>query len=357
VSNQSEISILESHYPVAQLLGFWEQSQLSSWNKQQKILPCPVCRSASNKKIAEWKVDNFFYALFDDDEKRLENIYLTDIVPNVSISSLQAYRRTVDQALSGKLSVSFLQCEDCEAAYQNYPHTEESVSAYYRKYYRIPYEELNQETAHLIMGRTDTRWIGQQRSLVNYFWQVIKDNNPHSVLDIGCAEGHSCKLLEEKGLVSYGIEPSEQMVRFAKEKLGLSNVIAASYCEESYQPKQFDAILSHHVIEHVFDFKKFLRAVRFHLRDGGKFLLQTPCIETFQNKSKLDLVLFGGHLQVFSEKALLLLLHEAGFREEEVLLAPLDLNELPNEKRGEEGTAVWGDDPGGISICAVSIYP
>ena len=99
------------------------------------------------------------------------------------------------------------------------------------------------------------------------------------VLDVGCAEGFVCKRLKDMGFEAYGVEPHPDMVRYAKEKLGLGYVTHGVYGKDLYPERFFDGIVMSHVLEHVFDVRGFISALWWHLKPDGVLVIEVPCLE------------------------------------------------------------------------------
>src|SRR3989344_9438654 len=107
----------------------------------------------------------------------------------------------------------------------------------------------------------------------------IKAKKNLTILDIGCGAGFFLDEAKRFGFRPFGIEPSEELVRYAKKNLKL-NVIKGEFPTKKLQKKKFDVIILSQVIEHLTNPKIFLENIYQYLKDDGIFYLATPNIES-----------------------------------------------------------------------------
>jgi ubiquinone/menaquinone biosynthesis C-methylase UbiE len=158
------------------------------------------------------------------------------------------------------------------------------------------------------------------------------------VLDVGCGTGNQVLHLQQLGLQAMGVEPSEEMRKFAEAKLPAGAIQNASILELPFPEGSFDFVYSIEVLRYLDSEDNIagLREIRRVLKPGGTFF------GTFVNFWALDgfsLVVglrklkkrwFGKNLTCHTEmttpKKLRQLLFSAGFTEIEVhgaMIAPL----------------------------------
>jgi SAM-dependent methyltransferase len=100
---------------------------------------------------------------------------------------------------------------------------------------------------------------------------AIKD-----LLVTGCGEAHEAEYLAEQLACNVkGIDIDLPDAARARSREGLE-LIQGSALELPYADASFDAIFSHHVIEHVGDHEKHLAEAKRVLRPGGAFYVGTP---------------------------------------------------------------------------------
>jgi predicted SAM-dependent methyltransferase len=78
-----------------------------------------------------------------------------------------------------------------------------------------------------------------------------------------------------------------------------------------------DFVFIEHCIEHVTgpEAFRFMKEVRRILKDGGTFRVCVPELARLDREAAEDIIVNHGHLQVFSEETLRLMLQTAGFRQ------------------------------------------
>jgi SAM-dependent methyltransferase len=96
-------------------------------------------------------------------------------------------------------------------------------------------------------------------------------------LDIGCGAGAYLLAAKELGWDVKGVEPSESHSRMGRA-MGLT-IDDGYFRAEDFPPDHFDFVLLSHVIEHIYDQKKFISDMLTVTRTGGIGLLITPNVE------------------------------------------------------------------------------
>jgi len=107
------------------------------------------------------------------------------------------------------------------------------------------------------------------------------------LLEIGCGSGSYLTLMRMLGWTVSGIEPDPVAAAVAAKTTGCP-IHVGTIDDVSFKPGSFDAIISHHVIEHVSDPKSFVASAARLLAKGGIMAVQTP------NFGSLGHRLFGG---------------------------------------------------------------
>ncbi len=148
-----------------------------------------------------------------------------------------------------------------------------------------------------------------------------------SMLDIGCGSGRLMYVARRAGWQVKGLELSEPMAKFIRDKLG-EEVLVADFlqvdpCEIS--DTLFDLICLRHVLEHLPDCLLAMRKLRALLKPRGHVLIEIPNVESISKKVKRAVVNSGlrqpryptdmkiGHANEFCRASFEYLLKETGF--------------------------------------------
>jgi SAM-dependent methyltransferase len=152
-----------------------------------------------------------------------------------------------------------------------------------------------------------------------------------TVLDIGCGCGLFLFNMVASGWRTAGLEPSEQAVAFATQRLGLGQIWRGDTASAGFSREQFDLVTMWHVLEHVADPLDTLRRLRPWLRADGLLAVCVPNIQSLQAR------VFGRfwfhldvprHLLHYSPVTLQVLLRKAGF-------------DIIERERGCDNTTGW----------------
>ena len=210
--------------------------------------------------------------------------------------------------------VTFFFCGECSLFFQK-RFTPPSVR-YDRDYFFSEYRKQ--------YGRTYLEDFSHIKSLASKRLELFtRSAHPdhYTLLDVGCAYGPFLQAADETGFAVYGIDVSEEAVRYVKQELGLK---AAQTSFLDYEPELFDeppssfnVITMWYVIEHMERLKPVLEKVNRLLADDGLFCLSTPNssgisgridVKSFLEASPAD------HYSIWNPKAAKKILKRFGFR-------------------------------------------
>lgn len=115
--------------------------------------------------------------------------------------------------------------------------------------------------------------------LINHFLQELPPDDALNILDIGCGTGNYTDLLQKvtqaKHYQVYGIEPSEGMIRKARQKNSYIIFQQATAEEIPFEDDFFDFIFMTDVIHHVPDIRKMFSEIHRILKPHGKVCIMT----------------------------------------------------------------------------------
>jgi SAM-dependent methyltransferase len=96
------------------------------------------------------------------------------------------------------------------------------------------------------------------------------------VLDAGCGSGYGTAELATVASEVLGIDASEEAIQYAQEQYGVPGLRFEQGSCASLPGENYGLITAFEVIEHLEDWRGFLREARRVLAPGGRFLVSTP---------------------------------------------------------------------------------
>ena len=109
-------------------------------------------------------------------------------------------------------------------------------------------------------------------------------------LELGCGEGHLCRLLETRGFEATGVDISGVAIGWAREKAAEASTaryVQADLCAPDVLPEErFDLIVDGNCLHCIIgdDRVQFLRNARRLLADGGVFFISSLCSKNGKNR-------------------------------------------------------------------------
>jgi SAM-dependent methyltransferase len=235
------------------------------------------------------------------------------------------HARLADRLFGTSGEWGYRRCSDvaCGLAWIDPVPVEQDLALAYRGYYThappVEAGPTSRARPSGVGGLATVLWaatsIARERSRLDAF--LLDTRAPGRVLEIGCGTGERLVRLRERGWEVEGQEIDPPAAAVTVERLGRSARVHVGPLEELALPaSSYDAVVSSHVLEHVYDPAAVLCEARRILRADGVLTAITP------NVASLGHRLFGRdwfyldpprHLQLFTPRALTRLAHEAGF--------------------------------------------
>jgi 2-polyprenyl-3-methyl-5-hydroxy-6-metoxy-1,4-benzoquinol methylase len=136
------------------------------------------------------------------------------------------------------------------------------------------YDDFASEYADMVAAREE-KGI-EQEPIIPLFLKILGDVSSLATLDAGCGEGYLSRILAHRGANVTGIDISARLVEIARKK-GPEGRITYQVADLSqplpaYQ-NHFDLIVSHLVLNDVFDYRGFLSTLGSVTRPGGRMVL------------------------------------------------------------------------------------
>ncbi len=192
-------------------------------------------------------------------------------------------------------------------------------------------------------------WNQRRARMYGDFRKKFVAGRSGRLLDMGCGLGFFLKAMEPyTEWDAYGCEISAAAVRYAREKLGLQNVVCGQLENADLPQASFDIITMWDVIDHILRPDALLSHCRVLLRKGGICFIRTPNVSVQLLRARLKKAVRGmqpdlaymkasEHLHQYSMGSIRRLLERNGFADVEfVHLHPVE------SATGSKGTLVRG---------------
>jgi 2-polyprenyl-3-methyl-5-hydroxy-6-metoxy-1,4-benzoquinol methylase len=165
---------------------------------------------------------------------------------------------------------------------------EEDIAVAYQRYYthydqRVIKNAAIPKAAHKILKDVLSRATGLIREQLAIRTSYLGEQTPGKLLEYGCGAGDQLALMRTLGWTVEGVEIDPVACQRARQ---LHNLTVHEGTLESmgYTENSFDAILMHHVIEHVFDPVALLEECRRIIKPDGHVVVITPNAESWGYK-------------------------------------------------------------------------
>jgi 2-polyprenyl-3-methyl-5-hydroxy-6-metoxy-1,4-benzoquinol methylase len=174
-------------------------------------------------------------------------------------------------------------------------------------------------------------WNKARRRMHQDFARRFLVGGSGRLLDMGCGLGFFLKAVSPyANWEAYGCEISPAAVRYARETLGLQNVIRTRLEDADLPRSSFDLVTMWDVLEHVLRPDPLLGRCYSLLREGGICFIRTPNISVHLPRARLVRLMLGmrptvsylqarHHLHHYSKSSIRRLLERNGFSRVEFL--------------------------------------
>jgi SAM-dependent methyltransferase len=193
---------------------------------------------------------------------------------------------------------NFVLCKKCGIIFQNNPLSKPSLKEFYKYEYNTLYKG---KIANL--DKLFNKALTRGKRFKHLLKKVNIIDKIDSVFETGCATGANLYPFYLENKVVHGFDYDENLLTYGRNKgLNLFNIDDL----ENNSKKNYDLIISSHVLEHVLDPLDFLNSQIKHLKSGKFFLLEVPGPFSFhKNNNKIIDNLVNAHIYYFHEKFLI----------------------------------------------------
>ena len=147
--------------------------------------------------------------------------------------------------------------------------------------------------ANLVIHNRAERWVYkymfndiEQEHLARYKF-AIGFTSGKEVLDVACGSGYGSYLLATEGNAAkvQGFDLDESAIRYGNYRYGHPNVNRAVKNVLELSPElKFDVVVSFETIEHIPDYRLFLKKMKVALKSDGILMISTPIVESTSTK-------------------------------------------------------------------------
>jgi 2-polyprenyl-3-methyl-5-hydroxy-6-metoxy-1,4-benzoquinol methylase len=180
----------------------------------------------------------------------------------------------------------------------NSVHLYKCLDSHYRFFYPFNisgntffYEQLQKFDWYYI------EWKWEHEACLKYFQPGNK------VLEIGCAKGSFIERVSQMGSKATGLELNLKAATEGRSK-GLPILTETIEEHAGKFPGKYDVVCSFHVMEHIADIKKILKASIQALKPGGKLIISVPNNDSYLGLDKNYLNMPPHHMGLWNKKSL-----------------------------------------------------
>jgi len=242
-----------------------------------------------------------------------------DVCPLCQSPAIAKERAVKDHSIT-KETFDLFRCAACDFLFTQDPPTPETAGRYYKGEEYISHSDSQEGLVNKLYHRAREFMLGQKHRLVS------RVSAQKRLLDYGSGTGYFPDFMQRKGYSVRGIEIDAEARAYGNEKFGI-DVHAPEALFDLLQPNSFDVITLWHVLEHLYEPKKYLS--RFHelLAKDGKLIIAVP------NHTSKDARAYASdwaaydvprHLWHFSPATMRKMVGQSGFRVVETRHMPLD---------------------------------
>jgi 2-polyprenyl-3-methyl-5-hydroxy-6-metoxy-1,4-benzoquinol methylase len=229
---------------------------------------------------------------------------------------------TEHRAVFSEVETDILRCRRCRHVFSS-----ATTKPHYDEYWS---EEISAE---------DRAYFGEARNTMyeDFIRRFVRGGSGR-LLDMGCGLGFFLKAMAPYGSwEAHGCEISPSAVRYARETLGLSNVICGHLDDVAgFQPGSFDVVTMWDVLDHLAQPEPVLKQCHRLLGSSGVCFIRTPNVVVQLARARLRRMVRGvepgaaylqarDHAHHYSMKSIRRILERSGFsRVEFIHLHPVD---------------------------------
>ncbi len=219
---------------------------------------------------------------------------------------------------------AFVRCVRCGSAMLSPPPRACDVAGFYPRVYTFAPElaagwrRVLAQAEYAIFYRPSYR---AEARIVDRHCRPASGGRRGTVLDVGCGRGLRLLAFRRLGYEVHGCDFQADSVDYLNARLGIpARQGDVTTVDSLYAPESFDVITAFHLLEHLPDPGRAIRAFRSLLRPGGRLVVCLPLADSVQarvlGRRWAAFTEAPRHLALPSQTALAALLAECGFARE-----------------------------------------
>jgi len=168
-----------------------------------------------------------------------------------------------------KEKFELFQCSNCQFIFtQNVP-VENEIGKYYQSEDYISHSDTNEGLINKAYHFVRKIMLGRKYKLIK---SLYKGND---ILDIGCGTGYFLDFMKRKQYKTLGVEADSDARAQGIKNFGLDILPPEDLFNGAIKDK-FGIISLWHVLEHLYDPKEYMKAIRGILKDDGHLIIAVP---------------------------------------------------------------------------------
>lgn len=173
-----------------------------------------------------------------------------------------------DYTVSGE-SFSIAECRQCGFRFTADPPAESDCGRYYQSQDYISHSDTSAGLVNRIYHRVRKIMLGRKAGLLAD--KAIKK----TLLDFGSGTGYFAAHMQSLGFDATGIEMDDQAREFSKRQFGIKALSTEGFLTAKFG-QQFGYITLWHVLEHLYNPDRYMKAFYDLLEDNGRLIIAVP---------------------------------------------------------------------------------
>ncbi|HJS54093.1 MAG TPA: class I SAM-dependent methyltransferase, partial [Chitinophagaceae bacterium] len=204
----------------------------------------------------------------------MTNQILYTLCPVCGSAGISKVLRVKDNTVSQEY-FDIYHCRNCQVRFTQNPPSESVIGDYYKSESYISHTDTSKGLINRLYRFVRNFSINQKKNLVENATGLKKAN----LLDVGSGTGYFAAAMKKAGWQVTGLEPDQGARKVASQEHALQLLPV----EELFNlpVSKFDAITLWHVLEHVYDVKKYMATFKKILTDNGKIFIAVPNYKSY----------------------------------------------------------------------------